>query len=713
MNHWYERHRWCQCNQSEIDPAECDLDLWRRFWREKGIQGTIVNAAGTVAFYPSANKYQYRAKYLDDRDFLGDLIKAAREEGLAIVARMDCNQTNQELIDIHPDWFCRDKDGNPIQMVEGRYLTCTSSDYEWVHIAEIIKEVYDRYKPEAFADNSWAGHGTAICYCDNCRKKFREYCGKELPEKADYDDPAYRLWINWNIDTRTKLYHHLNSITKSLGGEDCIYMGMLHSNVFTTPHFAGYMDLTGILDETVPAVMIDGQARERTYCGLDQNTIEGMALRETLGDKALIIESNAAYYIRPLLSRRIAAAKAESESWMRASLIAGIAPSVHIIGGTQEDTRVYENGNDVYRWEKENEEYLFDRRNTANIAILRNFANYYHYGQDKGKERCIQPLTGIMGALKSHRISYRALETRQLKSKADGLKVIILPDIAVISDEELQDIIDFIKGGGSIVYTGATGMLDKLGYPRKNFPLDDLFGITRRETFPVTEQVPQYDDVVKHLGDYINHTYIRIAAPEHPIFRGFEKTAILFFGGLSYDVRSTKLEALAHMIPAFPVYPPETSYMEPDKRVSDIPTILAGETGFGGRVVYFPTDYDRRNGCVPFGDHEDLLANAVRWALDGEDTFTVEGPGVLDCKLFEKGNSLILHIVNHSGAECDVGHLREIYPVGAQQVFVRTNRKVESVRLVNAKKSLEWKNADGGIAFVIDRITDQELVIIQ
>lgn len=106
---WYEwAHRWMQVNSVENDPHDCDLEVWRKYWRDNGIQGTIINAAGTVAYYPSSNPYQYRAKFLGNRDYFADFSQMAREEGLVVIARMDSNQATQELYDVHPDWFCKD-----------------------------------------------------------------------------------------------------------------------------------------------------------------------------------------------------------------------------------------------------------------------------------------------------------------------------------------------------------------------------------------------------------------------------------------------------------------------------------------------------------------------------------------------------------------------------------------------------------------------------
>ena len=51
-------------------------------------------------------------------------------------------------------------------------------------LPQVFQEIIENYHPDGFADNSWAGmKRTDICYCENCRKKFREEYRMELPEK--------------------------------------------------------------------------------------------------------------------------------------------------------------------------------------------------------------------------------------------------------------------------------------------------------------------------------------------------------------------------------------------------------------------------------------------------------------------------------------------------------------------------------------------------
>src|SRR5437764_11527292 len=94
---WYQRAlRWGQTNITERDPARYDLAGWRQYWKRTQVQGVIINAGGIVAYYPSRFPLHRRAGFLDDRDLFGDLVRAAHEEGLGVLARMDSNRAHEE-----------------------------------------------------------------------------------------------------------------------------------------------------------------------------------------------------------------------------------------------------------------------------------------------------------------------------------------------------------------------------------------------------------------------------------------------------------------------------------------------------------------------------------------------------------------------------------------------------------------------------------------
>lgn len=162
---WYNRvKRWCQTNLTEIDAVACRVEEWASLWKRNRIEGIVVNAAGIVAYYPSEDPLQYRSPYLGDRDLFLEFTEAARQAGIAVVARMDCNRATETVYLQHPEWFAVDRTGTPYR-ADGRYIGCVNGNYYKQFIPERLREIIRRYHPDGFTDNSWQGLPAAcICY---------------------------------------------------------------------------------------------------------------------------------------------------------------------------------------------------------------------------------------------------------------------------------------------------------------------------------------------------------------------------------------------------------------------------------------------------------------------------------------------------------------------------------------------------------------------
>jgi hypothetical protein len=708
MEPWYKRaRRWCQVNLTENDGRDADVNFWRGFWKKNDIQGTIINAGGTVAYFPSKNIYQYRAKYLGDRDLTKEFVDAAREDGLAVMARMDINQASEKLYSMRPEWFIRQKDGSPIK-TGPRYITCVNGGYYKEHVPAVMREIIERYQPDALGDNSWTGANNSICYCDNCKKLFREYSGRELPEKADFEDRVYRLWLQWSVRRRTEIWNYYNEVTREIGGEDCLWIGMLHPEFYPTHGLSQLYD-EAQLTEHGKAHMVDTQSRDGST-GFELNSVNGMMLHELFGQHTLIFESMASYNKGRFHIRKSAAPKEEMRTWMISGITAGIAPSPHFIGNIQEDKRIFENASPVLAWQKENEKYLFNRELVSNVGIAWSKENLLFYGKANALVTCNLPFFGFVRAFIRKRVSYYPVNIRSVLKEAGNLDVLVLPDLAPLSDEHLEFVCDFIKQGKSVVISGAAGMLNELGYVREKFPLDELLGIERLNKDVFDPVLP--GDTFADQTPY--HNYIRLPDERHAILKGFDDTNIIAGLMQYYDVRSSKLEAVASLIPAFPQYPPEFAYMDDDKKTSGVPVILAGETGFGGRVVYFAADIDRRYGGAAIPDHGDLLVNAVRWAARDKTPFTVEGPGRLDCRLYKPEATLVMHIVNLSGLDAWPHPVEEYYPVGPVTVSIADpGGTVNKVSLKVMGGTAAFKRDNGSIVIQLERITNHEMIVLE
>jgi len=203
-----------------------------------------------------------------------------------------------------------------------------------------------------------------------------------------------------------------------------------------------------------------------------------------------------------------------------------------------------------------------------------------------------------------------------------------------------------------------------------------------------------------------------ITGPRHPVLQGFDETDILPFGGV-LEPLSVDAGAIVPLtfVPVFPTYPPETSWMrEPN---TDIPGLILSQHG-ASRIAYMPADVDRRYAREHLPDHAALLGNIVRWAADGRSPLSLQGPGLIDCHLYEQGNRRILHLVNLTSEATWRAPLDELIPVGPFTVRVELSRDARpSVArlLVTGKESPVQIDGDSAVVR-LESILDHEVIVV-
>ena len=701
---WYQWvRRWGQTNLTEDDPQLCDLEFWKKQWKRTGVQGVIINCGGIVAYYPSKFGLQYRAAKLGDKDYYAIFNQAAREAGLVVIARMDINRATEEFYNAHPDWFCRNKDGSP-KVSQGRYFSCVNSGYYKEYIPQVLQEIIERYHPEGFSDNSWKGLGhSQICYCQNCRDKFMADCGCELPEAVDWNDPVYRKWIRWSYQCRIDNWDLFNEVTKKYGGEDCLWLGMLNADIAGSA--AGFADLKALCNRS-KIIFSDHQSRE-PISGFEQNSLNGNLFRMASQEDVVVPESMA-NYVRGHRAFRLAAnPAAETRTWILEGIAGGISPWFHHVSGGQHDKRQFETPVPVFQWHEKNEEYLYNRMSLADVAIIWNQDNHDFYGRDNMQERCEYPWNGFCRALSAGRIPFMPIHADDVDRYADRIKTIVLPDIAVLSDTQIDSICRFLDRGGNLVMTGQSAMRDAEGELKSESRLWEKLGLKMGKTFYGAS-----GDQTANWEYYGMHNYLLLPEKRHEVLNGFAETDILAFGGGFYEVESTgTLKQVAGYIPAFPIYPPEFSWIRETK--PEVGTIFAGTLETGSKVVYFAADIDRCFGREHLPDHRELLLNAVRYAAGGRFPMMVEGPGQLDCTIYRQPGRRIVHLVNMTGGILNPGYCEEIFPVGPVTVSLPWSSDVPSVRLTVGSETPEVRCEDGTLQITISKLAEHQMIVIE
>jgi Hypothetical glycosyl hydrolase 6 len=721
---WYRRtYRWGQTNITEIDPTRYDVDWWRQHWKRTETQGVIINAGGIFAYYPSKFPLHHRAEALGDRDLYGELAKAAHEDGLAVLARMDSNRAHEDFYKAHPGWFTADSTGKAYRNGD-LYISCVNSPYYEEYIPGILQEIIERSHPQGITDNNWSGLGrTSICYCENCTRRFKDFVGESIPKEHNWNDPIYRWWIRWNYDRRLEIWDMYNRITKAAGGADCLWIGMNGASI--AGQSASFRDFKEIC-KRAEIIMLDYQS-PGDGGGIQDNGAAGKLVHGLLGWDKLIPESMAMYQMGRPTFRLSARPEPEARLWMLDGFAGGLQPWWHHVGAFQEDRRMFRTAEPICRWHKANEQFLVNRRPLASVGVVWSQQNTDFYGRNNANELVELPMRGIGQALVRARVPYLPVHADHIDRDAANFSTLVLPNLAAMSDDQVTAVRRFVKQGGGLIATGQTSLFDEWGDRREDFALADLFG-----AHSVKSQSNTPDTALRRRAGETLHTYLRItpelgaraygpkagdepakaAAERHPVLRGFDETDILPFGGelepLALDERAT---VLMTFIPAFPVYPPESAWMRQPR--TNIPGLIVNDFGTG-RVAFVPADVDRRFARDNLPDHGRLLANLVRWAAKGNVPLLVEGPGLVDCHLYMQPGRIILHMVNLTSAgTTQRAGTDELIPVGPLKVKVRVDEVARNAKLrmlvSNQEQPITTEN--GWVGFKIKSLLDHELVV--
>jgi hypothetical protein len=717
---WYSRIvRWGQVNITEKDPENYDVNWWRSYWKKTATQGVIINAGGIVAYYPSKIPLHRHAEYLKGADLFGKLCKAAHDDGLAVFARMDSNRAHEEFYKAHPDWFTVDINGNPYKAGE-MFVSCVNGPYYNQHIPAIIKEICELYHPEGFTDNSWSGlPRESICYCENCIKDFHDKTGLDIPKEKNWNNKGYRQWIKWNYTRRLEIWELNNLASKTAGGADCIWSGMNSGSIHgQCNYFRDFKEIS----ERADIIMLDDQARSNEG-GFQRNGDLGKLVHGLAGWNKLVPESMAMYQGGGGVNFRLASKPApEARMWMINGIAGGIQPWWHHVSAYHEDRRMYKTAAPVMQWHRKNEKFLINRKPVASIGVVWSQTNMDFYGRDNA-HKVELPMRGLIQALIRARIPYLMVHADHIKRDANKFKVLILPNIASMTNDQVAAVKDFTLNGGSIFATGETSLYDEWGDEKNDYALSEIFGAHRIKSEQAT---------MEKLAGNAYHTYLRllpelrarvegpqngteppVTGKRHEVLNGFDETDILPYGGLLQSLQIDKgVEVPVTFIPQFPVYPPETAWMR--QPVTDIPGLVLKTAANGNRTAFLPANIDTQFAVNNLPDHANLLENIVRWVTKNDIPLRIEGTGFIDCHLYEQDDHLLLHLVNLTSAATWRQPLEELITTGPFKINIRLPEKIKGkkAQLLVSENNIASSVSNGWIHFIIDSLKDHELVII-
>ena len=653
---WFDRPmRWAQLTLVEDDPARYDSRFWLDFFRRTRSDAACLSAGGCVAYYPTEIPFHHRSAWMGDTDPFGELLAGCREMGMVVIARTDPHSILPDAAEAHPEWLAVDALGEPRKhwATPGRWVTCALGPYNFQFMTEVHREIMSRYMVDGIFANRWAGSG--MCYCAHCREGFREATGCALPTSRDPQDPAFRAYLKWRQERLFALWETWDGVIREINPA-ARYIPNAGGGALST------LDMK-VIGERTDILFADRQAR-RGLMAPWANGKNAKEYRAALGDKPVggIFSVGVEEHYRWKDSTQH---DPEIRLWVAEGIANGMRPWYTKFGGVLHDRRWLAAVEAIYTWHHANERYLRNTRSLARVGLVYSQQTAAYYGGEQARARVEDPALGWYQALVEARIPFEMVHDGLLDAEhLAGLKTLILPSIACLSDAQCDQLRAFVAGGGGLVATLETSRYDEEGRERPTFGLADLFGV----------------DYGGCEGPMQN-AYIRLehGAGEQPLLRGLEDAERIVHGAYRLDVRARAPFGPPELtlVPSYPDLPMEEVY--PRQVRTETPEAYLREVG-AGRVVYFPWDIDRIFWEVLCVDHGKLLANAVRWATNEPPVVEVAGPGVLDVTVWRQRESLTVHLVNLTNPMMMKGPVREFLPVGPFEVTLRLPEGARATR---------------------------------
>ena len=185
--------RWVQTNLRQTDAG---LDAVRLTSQLADMRANVVlmGMGGIAAYYPTQVEFHYPSPNLPPgHDMFGDVVREAHARKIRVVGRFDFSKTRKAVFDAHPEWFFRQRNGEPV-IYNGLYSSCINGGYYRVQAMKILAEALDRYDVDGLFFNmfgnqsrDYSGREVGLCHCDTCQRKYREAYHKEIPDKPDDD----------------------------------------------------------------------------------------------------------------------------------------------------------------------------------------------------------------------------------------------------------------------------------------------------------------------------------------------------------------------------------------------------------------------------------------------------------------------------------------------------------------------------------------------
>ena len=648
---WRRPFRMVHHNLRTIDARGLDVARLMEETAEYGADLVVPNAAGIVSWYPTALPYQTVNPHLEG-DFLGETVREGHRRGMEVWARIDLSKAVERVYERWPDWFRVDGDGRPLRSW-GMVQTCFNRPYWQEKNFEILDEILSRYDVDGFFYN-WFRY--LWCFCWECHAAFQEATGRELPSGALWDQARRSVTVTrmydgllqpatddlelWRAFVRFR-YEALGAYARRVA--DFIHARKPEATLSL------HHDLTSDFPEGIREGGWDGRLLADAADVITVESFNRLARPQPkfaywAGEHARLGRSLKPErptcvfltYSEIFASRRTAQPPAQLALDLLQVAAHGGSPAVGLSGTfDQDDRKALPALKTVFRHLAVHADEYADLRPVAEVALVYSQATLDCYGRDDPMGRCGREYRGFYEALTEAHLPFDPIHEAALSEQllAEGrYRVVILPNVACLSDARAALLDRFVRNGGHVVATYETGRHDEVGRPRDGFALATI-GRRPRETRRVSGGYFRVRDA--ELVDCFPDTSL-IGADEELLLTDA-------LAEVSQQEDLTLIRPIENNTPEFAFWAEEAE--------TDEPGLVVSRHG-DGSVTYIPWQVGRLYNLYGVPEFAELIAWAAARNL-APLPLTTDAPSAVELVAMRQGATerLLAHLLNRATGE--------------------------------------------------------------
>ena len=643
----------------EIDARNYDASKVVDYLKKGSYNTLCVNAGGIVDFFQNPLPAGNINKEMGNRDILKEISDACHKEGIKVIARIDFRGVEEHVYQKFPDWFMRDKNGEPVKLTYTKpqlYSSCYLGKHRTEYANEYVSYVLKNYKVDGIWHNSPGFNG--ICYCNSCQNSFKSFSGNHLPDINQASSEEINTYMVWKRKEADRYMERIKNTVKSFG-EDKAYTAEIFSIYDVGQQLdwgLGFDNARDHFDILVSVAFMTGHGADKYYFDLNYGTTIIKFLKSMVPDREAVVM----YGGNGTSHRLVADPSIDLQIWLWQILsMGGRFWNCYF---TNVPTQSYDNRNafnetEAYNFVREHDVLLELHIPFSNIGIYYSNATRESYRKKSWDEESYgNEIRGIETVLMENHIPHDFILDDHINGqKLEKYKLIILPNVKCLSAMEVSLLKDFVSKGGKLIATYCTSLFDEKGNELDDYGLYELFG-------------------VKYAGERVNtktDNYQYILDRSHPLVEeDSAETELLFnsgFTALCKPLSNTKV--VCTWVPTIQNQPPDKAWV--DTFSTEYPTITENVYG-KGKVIYFANQPDVLSHVIGHADPRNLLERAIRYLVGDEIPVETNAPPSVNLGLttsLKENGHYILSLVNTTSGP--VRPIRALIPV--QDIWVKVN----------------------------------------